>query len=290
MSVHEPEITFREILAADIAPVVTLLARGFPGRKREFWLRALRHLGTHQQPPGFPKYGYVMEQHGVAVGVVLTIFSAVRARDTPGVRCNPCAWYVDPPFRAYAGLLFAKTLAHKNVTYLNVPPAPHTERMIEALGFLRYSNGIFIAIPLLTMTSGEGGVKVFGALRRPAVDFDPFEQELLAHHAAHDCMSLWCEASERAYGFVFRRRLTKGFIPSAQLIYCRAVEDFVRFAAPIGRFLALRGILFVTVGANGPIPGLVGRFRSDFLPRYFKGPQRPSLADIAYTEFAVLGV
>ena len=287
---HEMEITFREILAADIVSVATLLSRGFPNHELDFWLRALGHLSTHQQPPGFPKYGYVMEQHGVAVGVVLTIFSAVRVGDTFAVRCNPCAWYVDPPFRAYAGLLFARALAHKNVTYLNVSPAPHTEQTIEALGFERYCNGMFIAIPLLRMTSGEGGVKVLGALRRPSVDFDPFEQELLAHHAEHDCMSLWCEASERAYAFVFHRRLAKGFIPCAQLIYCRAIEDFVRFGAPIGRFLALRGILFVTVGANGPIPGIVGRFCSGVLPRYFKGPQRPSLADIAYTEFGILGI
>jgi hypothetical protein len=287
MNLHAPEISFREIAEDDIASVVALLSRGFPSRKRASWPRALAQLIKHQQPPGLPKYGYVMERHGVAVGVILTIFSAVRAGAAFAIRCNPCACYVDPAFRAYAGLLFARALAHEDVTYLNVSAAPHTARMIETLGFSRYCNGTFIAIPLLSMMRGDGGVKVFGAHRRLPAGVDPFEKQLLVHHAEHDCVSLWCETSGQTYPFVFRKQ---GFMPCAQLIYCRAVEDFVRFAAPIGRFLALRGSLVVIVGANGPIPGLVGTFRSGILPRYFKGPQRPDLADVAYTEMGVLGV
>ena len=42
--------------------------------------------------------------------------------------------------------------------------------------------------------------------------------------------------------------------------------------------------------ANGPIPGLVGRFFRDKMPKYFKGQQQPRLGDLAYTEIAVLGV
>jgi hypothetical protein len=229
------------------------------------------------------------------VGVVLTIFWTVRAGDAVATRCNPCAWYVDPPFRAYAGMLFAKSLVFKNVTYLNVSPAPHTWRMMEALGFTRYSDGIFVALPMLqrplpSPMAGETGVKVFGADRRPSVDFEPFELELLQRHVEQGCIGLWCATSERAYPFVFSRKLVRGFIPCAQLIYCRGVEDFVRFAGPIGRFLARRGGLLVIIDANGPIPGLIGSFRRGSAPKYFKGPERPRLGDLAYTEFGVLGV
>jgi hypothetical protein len=290
MDLHESEIRFREIADADMAPIVALLSRGFPNLRPALWLRALGQLIKHQQPPGLPKYGYVMERREVVVGVVLTIFSIARAGDTFAMRCNPCAWYVEPPYRAYAGLLFAKALAHRNVTYLNVSAAPHTERLIEALGFSRYCNGTFIAIPLLNGMSREAGVKVFGAHRRLPFSVDPFEKNLLVHHAEHDCISLWCEVGGTGHPFVFRKRLVKNFIPCAQLIYCRELEDFVRFAATIGRYLALRGTIFVSVGSNGPIPGLVGVFRAGVLPRYFKGPQQPSLADVAYTEFGVMGV
>jgi len=288
MSLHEPEI--REIADADLAAVVELLVRGFPERTRAFWLRALAQLIKHQQPSGLPRYGYVMKRQNILVGVILTIFSQVRDGEGFAIRCNPCAWYVDPPFRAYAGLLFATALSHKNVTYLNVSPTPQTHRMIEALGFARYSNGVFIGIPAFHIMSGEAGAKVFSPFRRLPICVDPFEKELLVQHAEHGCISAWCLAEGRAYPFVFQRRLARGFVPCARLIYCRAVEDFVRFAGPIGRFLALRGCLFVMVAANGPLPGLIGKFRSDTLPRYFKGAQRPDLADVAYTEFGVLGV
>jgi hypothetical protein len=101
---------------------------------------------------------------------------------------------------------------------------------------------------------------------------------------------VWCETAERAYPFVFRPRLVKAVIPCAQLIYCRDIADFVRFAGPLGRFLARRGRPLVILDANGRIPGLVGLFSRGSMPKYFKGPQRPRLGDLAYTEYALLGV
>ena len=74
------------------------------------------------------------------------------------------------------------------------------------------------------------------------------------------------------------------------MIYCRDVADFVRFAGPIGRYLARRGKPFVIVDSNGAIPGLFGTFFRGSMTKYFKGPQRPRLGDLAYTEYAVLGV
>jgi hypothetical protein len=35
---------------------------------------------------------------------------------------------------------------------------------------------------------------------------------------------------------------------------------------------------------------LVGTFRPGRMAKYFKGPQRPRLGDLAYTEYVVLGV
>src|SRR5262245_19110515 len=56
------------------------------------------------------------------------------------------------------------------------------------------------------------------------------------------------------------------------------------------RSLAPRGLPFVMIDANAPIPGLVGRYCGGNMPKYFKGPQRPRLGDLAYTENAVMGV
>jgi len=79
-------------------------------------------------------------------------------------------------------------------------------------------------------------------------------------------------------------------LPCAQLIYCRDVGDFVRFAGPIGRRLLRHGRPFVIVDANAPIEGLIGLYRRGSMPRYFKGPQQPRLGDLAFTEYAVIGV
>ncbi len=124
----------------------------------------------------------------------------------------------------------------------------------------------------------------------PQVDFDASDEEVLLQHAALGYVSLWCTISERAYPFVFRPRLVRGVIPCAQLIFCRDIADFVRFAGPIGRFLARYGRPFVILDANAPIPGLLGWYSRGNMPKYFKGPQRPRLGDLAYTECAVLGV
>jgi len=286
-----PGIRCRQIGERDVPAVAQLLARGFPNRKRQFWLQGLDQLARREPPRDLPKYGYLLETNGEVVGAILLICAAMRpggAAEPP--RCNLSSWYVEPAYRAYASLLVSHALRHKDVTYLNVSAAPHTWPIIEAQGFLRYSEGLFISLPVLNSRSGGETVHVFDASRRPAVAFDRFDQEVLDQHAGHGCISLWCATAERAYPFVFRRRLVKDFIPYAQLIYCRDIADFVRFAGPLGWHLAWRGRPIVIVDSNGVIPGLAGIFRRGKNPKYFKGPQRPRLGDLAYTEYAILGV
>jgi hypothetical protein len=282
------DIRCRQIEGRDIDGVAALLTRGFPSRGNEFWRHALDQLTRRDPPEGLPKYGYLLETSGTPVGVILLICAAMPADGTLSPRCNLSSWYVEPAFRAYAPMLVSQALRHKEVTYTNVSAAPHTWPIIEAQGFRRYSDGIFVALPALAF--GGENASVVDAKRPPAINVDPFEQQTLTQHAAHGCISLWCVTEDRAYPFVFRPRLVKGFVPCAQLIYCRDLADFGRFAGPIGRYLAKRGRPIVIVDANDPIPGIVGVFRRGSKPKYYKGPQRPRLGDLAYTEYAILGV
>jgi len=280
----------RQIDEADIEAVASFLARGFPAHDRGFWRDAFARLTKHEPPPGFPKYGYVLEQDRVVVGAILLICSTLPADGAVTTRCNLSSWYVEPRFRPYAPMLVSQALRDKNVTYINISPAPHTRPIIEAQGFARYCDGIFFAVPLLNGLFDGAEVKILEAHRRPGVAFDPLEQELLLQHRAYGCISFWCATSDRAYGFVFRPSWAKFFIPSAHLIYCADSADFVRFAGPIGRYLARRGRPVVAIDANGPVAGLIGTFRQGNMPKDFKGPKRPRLGDIAYTEYAMLGV
>jgi hypothetical protein len=282
-------IRARQIGLTDVTAVADLLARGFPNRSSAFWLDVLARLTEHPAPAGLPKYGYLLESDGAAVGVLLLIFSSLRRGDRTTIRCNVSSWFVEPAFRSYAGLLASKATSHKNVTYLNITPAPQTLPIVLAQGYSQYSRGIFVAVPALQFRAGDVEIRAVRADAGLPVSGDPFEHELLLEHAGYGCLSLWCVTADHAYPLVFRPRALKRIIPCAQLIYSRDVDDFVRLAGPVGRFLAARGRPLVVMDANGPIPGLVGKYFDARQPKYFKGPDRPRLGDLVYSEAAMFG-
>ncbi len=288
-----PKVRCRRIEEADTERVVALLTRGFaPRRPRRFWENVLAHLTTRAVPTGAPRYGFLLESDGMAVGAILQIFSTSPAArgDETALRCNVSSWYVDAEFRSYAPLLVAQALKQKNVTYLNVSSAPHTRPIVEAQGYTRYADGVFVALAALSRASPGVRVRIAPSGTEPRAAFEAHERDLLEEHAGCGCLSLWCETETRSHPFVFRARQAKGVVPCAQLIYCRDIGDFVRFARPLGRYLALRGRPLVILDANAAVPGLVGKFFSDTMPKYFKGPVRPRLGDLAYTETAFFGV
>jgi hypothetical protein len=285
-----PKVRSRQINDGDIDGVVDLLTRGFPLRTRDYWQRALERLASHRTPPGMPKFGYLLESGGDLVGVILLIFSSIPRDSAAKMRCNVSSWYVEPAFRGHASLLISQAIKHKNVTYVNISPAMHTRPIVEAQGFSCYSNGQFVAAPALSMTGPGGTVRVIGVEARPDVYFESAELDLLLAHREHGCTSLWAVTPERAYPFVFMPRVAKGMVPCAQLIYCRDIDDFIRLARPIGRYLAIRGRPLVIIDSNGPIPGLLGKYIDGKAPKYFKGPNRPHFGDIAYTEAVLFGL
>ncbi len=282
-----PRIRCRQIAVGDLDARADLLKRGFGRRRtRAFWQRALACLRARNAPPDMPRYGYLLENDGVLVGVILLIFAAAPGTQT--LRANVSSWYVEPAFRSYAPLLVSQALKLKQVTYLNISPARHTWPILAAQGYRRYSNGIFVALPALQRA--RAAVRLLAAGEEPDAPHAPFERDLLIEHRGFGCLSLWGVTAERALPFVFRPRLVKGIVPCAQLIYCRDVADVVRLAGPIGRFLARGGRPFVLIDANGPIDGLAGRYFADTTPKYFRGPVEPRLGDLAYTEAALFGI
>jgi hypothetical protein len=275
----------REITAADHDAVARLLAKGFQ-RPVWYYAEALRRLARHPTPPGRPRYGLMMEADGVVVGAILLIFSTLHVGGNACTRCNVTSWYVEPGYKAYAAVFMSRALRHKDVTYVNISARPAARPVALAQGFQCYSNGQYVSVPVLHPRSG-GPVKICGIQTVPDVPFDPMDRELLTAHAEFGCLSLWCVTPERAYPLVFLPRRFKRIVPGVQLIYCRDVEDLVRFAGPLGRFLAARGKFVVSIDANGPIAGLPGHYVEGKSPRFFKGPQPPRLGDIAYTQGAM---
>jgi len=280
----------REITDGDLVRIVDLLTKGFRLRGRRYWTRALDRLAQRQAPAGFPRFGYVLEHDGTPVGVILLIFSMFSINGRSSVRCNLSSWYVDPAFRAHGPLLVSRALRHKGVTYLNVSPAPHTRPIIEAQGFSRYSSGQFLALPALARGSASLRVQDVGEVSRPADPDLAAEFDLLSAHKDLGCVSIWCTSPGGVHPFVFLpRRIAKRMLPVLQLVYCREVQEFVRCARPIGRYLAARGNLVVVMDAPGPIPGLPGKYFAGSGPKYCKGPDVPRCGDLAFTEAVFFG-
>jgi hypothetical protein len=285
-----PRVRSRQITDIDLMDVVDLLARGYSAqRSRKFWQHVMKQLASRPVPAGYPRYGYVLESNGKLVGVFLQIFSRVLSGGKVKTRCNVMSVYVDPKFRVYAPMFELQTFKYNNVTVLDVTPAPSRYAVVEARGYTRYSNGLFIALPALSRLPNASPVRILGPGARPDVLFDAHERDMLLEHAGYGCLSLWCVTRESAHPFIFRPRFLKGFVRCAQLVYCHDIDDFVRFARPIGLFLARRLQLLVMVDANGPVGGLVGKYFPGKMPRYFRGPDEPRLGDLAYTEIALFG-
>jgi len=266
--------------------MVALLEKGFPERARAHWTRGLQRMLEHATPAGFPKYGYLLEADGRPVGVILVIFASVIVNGQTSIRGNVASWYVEPAFRGYATMLTSHAQAHKNVTFLNISPAPRTWAILEAQGYARYCSGQFFALAALSARSLGARVQEVLPNIHSGDDLSAYETELLLAHASYGCISLTCSEQNRRHPFVFmrcRHRWKIGSLPYGLLVYCRNLEEFVRFAGPLGRFLAWRGIPTVFIDSNGPIPGLIGKM-VDMGPKFYRGPHPPYLGDLAYTE------
>ena len=64
-------------------------------------------------------------------------------------------------------------------------------------------------------------------------------------------------------------------------------QRFTRFAGPLGSFLARQGLALALIDADGPVKGLTGRYFAG-KPKFYKGPHKPRLGNLAYTEMVIL--
>ena len=293
MNAVAQKLRCREITEADIDAVADLLTRGFFGRSRDYWVQGLRRQATRDVPAGYPRFGYMLDQDGLPVGVLLLLYS-VRADDAEtAIYCNLSSWYVEPPFRNYAPLLTKIAQKNKEVTYINISPAHWTWPIIEAQGFSSYCSGLFFSFPLLSR-AGRGMTIETVAPDTSAIEgVSVSEVDLLTRHVQYGCLSLVCRtAAGEAVPFILSPvRIRRGWIapPAMQMIYCRDIADYVRCAGAIGRLLLRHGRISVLLDANGSVPGLIGFYTNARGRKYFKGSHRPRLADLTDTELVLYG-
>jgi hypothetical protein len=287
-----PKIRCREIAESDVDAIVDLLTRGFPGRTRDYWMRGLRRQRQRPVPQGYPRYGYLLEDDRMPVGVLLLLYASRLDASETTIRCNVSSWYVEPQFRVHATLLTSMAQKNKNVTYTNISPAVPTWPIIEAQGFKLYCSGLFFSVPVLSRAEAGLAIETVTPDTRSIKDLPQADLELLTSHAQYGCLALVCHTINGPLPFVMTvKRIRAGRIPlpAMQLVYCRETADYVRCAGTIGRYLIRHGKPFVILDANGPVPGLAGVYTEARGRKYFKGPHPPRLSDLTETELVLYG-
>jgi hypothetical protein len=288
------KIRCREISETDIDAVADLLTRGFVGRPRAYWMQGLKRQAARSKvPAGYPRFGYMLHNDGIAVGVLLLLYTSRSNGSETTIYCNLSSWYVDPAFRNYAPMLTKIAQKNREVTYLNISPAVWTWPIIEAQGFNIYCNGLFFSIPALSRVTPGMTVETVSPDALTIEGLSDAEAELLTRHARYGCLSLVCRTPERGvFPFILLpMRIRRGWIapPAMQLIYCRDSAEYVQCAGAIGRALIRHGKISVLLDSNGPVPGLTGFYSSARGRKYFKGPHTPRLADLTDTELVLYG-
>jgi hypothetical protein len=283
----------REILESDLEAIGDLLTRGFVHRSRDYWMRGLQRQGARSLPANAVRYGYLLENQDKPVGCLLLIYSGKTIDGETVSFCNLSSWYVDPAFRNYAALFASMAQKRKDVTYFNVTPAVPTWPILEAQGFVPYCCGLYFSLPAL-VRSGRG-IKIETVVPdTPDIAGLPgADLEMLKRHAEYGGLSLVCHTAEGALPFIFLPlRKRRGIIPlpGMQLGYCRSIADYIHCAGAIGRCLLRRGRPVIIIDANGPVAGLPGFYTEARGRKYFRGPHRPRLGDLADTELAIYGM
>ena len=256
-------------------------------------MQGLRRQATREVPNGYPRFGYMLDNGGAAVGVLLLLYTSRINGGETAIRCNLSSWYVDPAFRNYAPLLTKIAQKNKEVTYLNISPATWTWPIIETQGFNAYCSGLFFSVPALSRLKRGMTVEIIAPDANSIDGLPDTEVKLLTRHARYGCLSLVCRVPNGGpFPFVLLpMRIRRGWIapPAMQLVYGRDIAEFVECAGAIGRALIRHGKISVFLDANGPVAGLTGIFSGARGRKYFKGPHRPRLADLTDTELVLYG-
>jgi hypothetical protein len=179
-----------------------------------------------------------------------------------------------------------RALTNGRATFLSISPAKHVQQIYEALGFKRYSSGQFLAVPALARNRRNARTSI------DSIHYSKLEEgerRLLEVQASYGCITFCCRTDAEVRPFVFVPRLIKGFIPCAQLAYCRGVNEFLEVAGTVGRYLLWCGRPFVLIDSNGPIPGVPGKYFPNVAPKYYKGAAAPALGDLTETEATIFG-
>jgi hypothetical protein len=284
----------RIIEESDLDAVIGLLRAGFADRSEAYWRNGLAHHRAQPLPDGVPRYGYLMERDGEAVGVLLALYRVIEDEAGTHLRCNLSSWYVKPEYRSLGTLLDGFAMRDRSVTYVNVSPAPQTWAMHKARGFKTICAGQMLALPLLGRHRGRARAVSPATLAL----LPPAEARLVADHVSYGCLGLVWSHGPVAGALLFQRRAIKVLpgrfawlrFPGLQLVYHSPNLDLAACLGAVGRHLMLRrGMPWFVLDALERCADIPGRYFPGRAPKFARGPNPPVAGDLSYTEIVLFG-
>jgi hypothetical protein len=196
---------------------------------------------------------------------------------------------VKPEYRSFAQLLISIALRNRHFTYVNASPAPHTWPIVESQGYTRYCNGLCFVFAALRPPDPEVRIEALDRIRHATIA----EFELLQRHQRMGCEVIVIDRAGTAMGVVLRRfRVRSGrlALPAMFVIHVSDRAALLRAAGNVGRHLLRKLAPVLVVDADGPESGIASFYTGRRGRKYFKGPHRPALCDLADTEYALFGL
>lgn len=264
---------------------VALLMEGFPATSRAFWERGLERQAALQGD----HFGYCLEAGGKAVGVMLTLRSTRNRSDGalyPVV--NLSSWYIQPAHRWRAATMLRAIVDESDGLVTDLTASESIYRMNAAAGLSPWSNGMILAgvMPWAALPARRGASVL--RLAQAAALLGPAEADMLEWHERDGLIAaVLCEETGTC-PLLFRPIRRKG-VRFAQLIFAGSRKAVIRNLPTVMRFLAVRGILFLSIDAHREdCPR--GAFFRPGRQRFWRGVVDRDRLDYAYSELVLFGV
>jgi hypothetical protein len=278
------KVLLREIEDTDVSELCALLAEGFPRRKFDYWQTALDTLACRPALEGYPRYGYCLEVDGRLEGVLLLL----TARIDGVIRSNLSSWYMRSRYRVFASLMHQCAVRVKGPVYLNLSPAAHTLRNVEAFGFKPYTDGTLIVDAISAVKGGDSIVRPFAP--EAASKLDAETRCTAEVHLGYGCEALLLEDRDGPMLALYRVKWLKHVVPAARFV----AGDPARLVMSSGRLMRVllqHGIPLALIDAPlnyAPPRGI--RLLANRERRYAAGTEAPPAAgDLRETEIALFG-
>ena len=123
----KPNVQCREIADSDLDGVVDCLARNFRRRSRMYWSQGLAVISGLPRMEGFPRYGWLLENDGRVVGVLLQIFTNLGEPQRAECAVQPLELVRRRKLSGFRQPSHRRAVQSKSATYTNISPAPHAQ-------------------------------------------------------------------------------------------------------------------------------------------------------------------